>query len=157
MFVLVALQQDGIVLCEVLAGYLSGSAFAPATFVLYLCAQATPTARAEDACATAYWFQNYRVLGHRFTERIPPHSAAKDHEGEMLVAIKKIENLFEYKTFTKRTLREIRILRMLVGWGYFHSSEFSFDSLKSHERAPTGPRKHYSTAINHDATQSQHV
>ena len=34
----------------------------------------------------------------------------------MLVAIKKIENLFEYKTFTKRTLREIRILRMLVSF-----------------------------------------
>jgi hypothetical protein len=30
-----------------------------------------------------------------------------------MVAIKKIENVFEHATFTKRTLRELKILRLM--------------------------------------------
>lgn len=36
----------------------------------------------------------------------------KEGEGKM-VAIKKIEKAFEHKIFTKRTLRELKILRLL--------------------------------------------
>lgn len=32
---------------------------------------------------------------------------------EALVAIKKVEKAFEHKIFTKRTLRELKILRLL--------------------------------------------
>lgn len=39
--------------------------------------------------------------------------AAQDQETHEHVAIKKIENAFEHLTFTKRTLRELRILRHL--------------------------------------------
>ncbi len=43
--------------------------------------------------------------------------AAKDmkaeHEENNLVAIKKIERAFEHKVFMQRTLREIKILRLL--------------------------------------------
>lgn len=43
--------------------------------------------------------------------------AAKDHSStdvnSKLVAIKKIEKAFEHKIFTKRTLRELKILRLL--------------------------------------------
>lgn len=43
--------------------------------------------------------------------------AAKDTTGAdpdaSLVAIKKIEKAFEHSTFTKRTLRELKILRLL--------------------------------------------
>lgn len=43
--------------------------------------------------------------------------AAKDHMSTdingKLVAIKKIEKAFEHKIFTKRTLRELKILRLL--------------------------------------------
>mmetsp|Transcript_5292 Transcript_5292/g.11769 ORF Transcript_5292/g.11769 Transcript_5292/m.11769 type:complete len:416 (-) Transcript_5292:68-1315(-) len=39
--------------------------------------------------------------------------AAKDELTNEYIAIKKIENAFEYITFTKRTLRELRILRHL--------------------------------------------
>lgn len=42
--------------------------------------------------------------------------AARDHEADedhSLVAIKKIERAFEHKIFTKRTLRELKILRLL--------------------------------------------
>lgn len=39
--------------------------------------------------------------------------AAQDNEDQEHVAIKKIENAFEHITFTKRTLRELRILRHL--------------------------------------------
>lgn len=43
--------------------------------------------------------------------------AAKDKravdEENNLVAIKKIEKAFEHKIFTKRTLRELRLLRLL--------------------------------------------
>ncbi len=34
-------------------------------------------------------------------------------EGGKIVAIKKIEKAFEHATFTKRTLREIKIMRLL--------------------------------------------
>jgi len=40
--------------------------------------------------------------------------AAQDEENCESIAIKKIENAFEHITFTKRTLRELRILRHLV-------------------------------------------
>ena len=40
-------------------------------------------------------------------------SIAKDEMTGQLVAIKKVENAFEHPTFTKRTLREIKLLRML--------------------------------------------
>lgn len=70
----------------------------------------------------------YRVLGSRF--EIPDHyeiidpvgsgaygvvAAAKDTklEGENLVAIKKIEKAFEHKVFALRTLRELKIMRLL--------------------------------------------
>uniref|UniRef100_A0A7S2S2I0 Mitogen-activated protein kinase n=1 Tax=Rhizochromulina marina TaxID=1034831 RepID=A0A7S2S2I0_9STRA len=39
--------------------------------------------------------------------------AARDEESNSLVAIKKITNAFEHTTYTKRTLREIRLLRLL--------------------------------------------
>ena len=42
--------------------------------------------------------------------------AAKDKkasEENNLVAIKKIEKAFEHKIFTKRTLRELKLLRLL--------------------------------------------
>jgi len=39
--------------------------------------------------------------------------AAQDQETQDSVAVKKIENAFEHITFTKRTLRELRILRHL--------------------------------------------
>ena len=43
--------------------------------------------------------------------------AAKDKEaiteGEELVAIKKIDKAFEHKIFAKRTLRELRLLKLL--------------------------------------------
>lgn len=39
--------------------------------------------------------------------------AARDEETKSLVAIKKITNAFEHTTYTKRTLREIRLLRLL--------------------------------------------
>ena len=42
--------------------------------------------------------------------------AAKDteaEEGSNLVAIKKIERAFEHKVFMQRTLRELKILRLL--------------------------------------------
>ena len=39
--------------------------------------------------------------------------AAIDQSTQARVAIKKIENAFEHLTFTKRTLRELRILRYL--------------------------------------------
>lgn len=38
---------------------------------------------------------------------------AKDPEND-LVAIKKIEKAFEHKVFTKRTLRELKMLRLLA-------------------------------------------
>ena len=37
--------------------------------------------------------------------------AARDEEVGALVAIKKISNVFEHQVYTKRTLREIRLLR----------------------------------------------
>ena len=72
----------------------------------------------------------YMVLGTRFEvdkcyEIIDPVGsgaygvvvAAKDHsvaEGENnLVAIKKIEKAFEHKVFAQRTLRELKIMRLL--------------------------------------------
>ncbi len=43
--------------------------------------------------------------------------AAKDHESDdpedNLVAIKKIEKAFDHKVFSQRTLRELKILRLL--------------------------------------------
>lgn len=43
--------------------------------------------------------------------------AAKDttieEEGENLVAIKKIEKAFDHKVFSQRTLRELKIMRLL--------------------------------------------
>ena len=41
--------------------------------------------------------------------------AAKDHstKNKELVAIKKIEKAFEHKVFTQRTLRELKIMRLL--------------------------------------------
>jgi serine/threonine protein kinase len=39
-------------------------------------------------------------------------SSAHDHSTGELVAIKKIENILEHKTVTKRTLREIVLLRL---------------------------------------------
>lgn len=39
--------------------------------------------------------------------------AARDEDSNTLVAIKKIANAFEHTTYTKRTLREIRLLRLL--------------------------------------------
>jgi len=43
--------------------------------------------------------------------------ASKDHKSSdpenNLVAIKKIEKAFDHKIFTKRTLRELKILRLL--------------------------------------------
>jgi len=39
-------------------------------------------------------------------------TAAEEPEGS-LVAIKKIERAFEHSTFTRRTLRELKILRLL--------------------------------------------
>lgn len=43
--------------------------------------------------------------------------AAKDYEGEdpdnNLVAIKKIEKAFNHKVFMQRTLRELKVLRLL--------------------------------------------
>ena len=38
---------------------------------------------------------------------------AYDHVAGEKVAIKKIEKAFEHSTFTKRTLRELKILRLL--------------------------------------------
>ena len=38
---------------------------------------------------------------------------AVDHISSESVAIKKIEKAFEHSTFTKRTLRELKILRLL--------------------------------------------
>jgi serine/threonine protein kinase len=38
---------------------------------------------------------------------------AKDPEND-LVAIKKIEKAFEHKVFTKRTVRELKMLRLLA-------------------------------------------
>jgi serine/threonine protein kinase len=72
----------------------------------------------------------YMVLGSRFEidkryEIIDPVGsgaygvvvAAKDHGGEdgenNLVAIKKIEKAFEHKVFAQRTLRELKIMRLL--------------------------------------------
>ena len=72
----------------------------------------------------------YMVLGSRFEvdkcyEIIDPVGsgaygvvvAAKDHQGEdkenNLVAIKKIEKAFEHKVFAQRTLRELKIMRLL--------------------------------------------
>ena len=43
----------------------------------------------------------------------PPPSAATDTKTDKMVAIKKIENVFEHATFTKRTLRELKILRLM--------------------------------------------
>ena len=40
-------------------------------------------------------------------------AAARDKVEEDYVAIKKIEKAFEHCTFTKRTLRELKILRLL--------------------------------------------
>ena len=73
----------------------------------------------------------WRVLGSRFElpqkyEVIDPVGsgaygvvvAAKDttieEEGENLVAIKKIEKAFDHKVFTLRTLRELKIMRLLT-------------------------------------------
>ena len=72
----------------------------------------------------------WKVLGSRF--ELPPHFeiidpvgsgaygvvvAAKDsssqNEETNLVAIKKIEKAFEHKVFTLRTLRELKIMRLL--------------------------------------------
>lgn len=39
--------------------------------------------------------------------------AAKDHKTGDMVAIKKIEKAFEHKVFTRRTLRELRICRLM--------------------------------------------
>lgn len=71
----------------------------------------------------------YKVLGSRFElpnnyEIIDPVGsgaygvvvAAKDHNEEEpnnLVAIKKIEKAFEHKIFALRTLRELKIMRLL--------------------------------------------
>ena len=38
--------------------------------------------------------------------------SALDHQTSQLVAVKKIENILEHKTVTKRTLREIVLLRL---------------------------------------------
>lgn len=40
--------------------------------------------------------------------------AAQDKKSKSMVAIKKIENVFEHSTFTKRTLRELKILRLMA-------------------------------------------
>jgi serine/threonine protein kinase len=73
---------------------------------------------------------NYMVLGSKFEvdkryEIIDPVGsgaygvvvAAKDLEAEdqenNLVAIKKIEKAFEHKVFAQRTLRELKIMRLL--------------------------------------------
>ena len=39
---------------------------------------------------------------------------AKDHETNKNVAIKKIVNPFEHKTYSIRTLREIKLLRLVI-------------------------------------------
>ena len=73
--------------------------------------------------------KEWKVLGSRFElpekfEIIDPVGsgaygvvvAAKDNEEESennLVAIKKIEKAFEHKVFTLRTLRELKIMRLL--------------------------------------------
>ena len=74
-------------------------------------------------------FKAYKVLGTRFDlpdtlEMIDPVGsgaygvvvAAKDktaEEGNNLVAVKKIEKTFEHKVFALRTLRELKIMRLL--------------------------------------------
>ena len=67
MFMLVALPQNGVVLCELLAGCLSGPAFAPAVPFMLAVGQASATAGTLGP--QQIWLQNYRMLGHRFTER----------------------------------------------------------------------------------------
>ena len=39
--------------------------------------------------------------------------SAKDKTEGKLIAVKKIINAFEHQTFTKRTLRELRLMRLL--------------------------------------------
>lgn len=46
---------------------------------------------------------------------------AKDPEND-LVAIKKIEKAFEHKVFTKRTVRELKMLRLLAHENVFYFS-----------------------------------
>jgi len=49
-----------------------------------------------------------QTVGHVLTE-----SSARDTKTGQLVAIKKIEKAFEHETFTKRTLRELKIQRLM--------------------------------------------
>ena len=88
--------------------------------------QVQPIGEADEARGTRGW----KVLGSRFElpikyEIIDPVGsgaygvvvAAKDttieDESANLVAIKKIEKAFEHKVFTLRTLRELKIMRLL--------------------------------------------
>lgn len=88
-----------------------------------------PKVQAADDQPERKGIKAYKVLGSRFElpeqyEIIDPVGsgaygiviAAKDKtepEGQNLVAIKKIEKAFEHKIFSLRTLRELKIMRLL--------------------------------------------
>mmetsp|Transcript_22401 Transcript_22401/g.46582 ORF Transcript_22401/g.46582 Transcript_22401/m.46582 type:complete len:549 (+) Transcript_22401:136-1782(+) len=80
----------------------------------------------SDGSGTRRKFTAYQVLGSRFDVESRYQiidvigrgaygvvCAARDDETNGNVAIKKISDIFEHITFTKRTLREIRLLRLL--------------------------------------------
>lgn len=83
-------------------------------------------AKGEDPSPQRRIIKRYRVMGQHFdVDRryslidvvgrgaYGVVCAARDEEEKSLVAIKKITNAFEHTTYTKRTLREIRLLRLL--------------------------------------------
>ena len=49
-----------------------------------------------------------------------------NHTENNLIAIKKIEKAFEHKIFTKRTLRELRILRLLKHENVIYNFNLNF-------------------------------
>ena len=57
--------------------------------------------------------QRYKVINTLGSGAYGVVVSAKDTHTDQLVAIKKIEKAFENSTFTKRTLRELKILRLL--------------------------------------------
>lgn len=92
-------------------------------------AAAASSAAAAPAPAAPAATEDDKQLGIKSSFRVPPRYVVKDVLGQgaygvvvsaadldrnkEIVAVKKIERVFDHPTFTKRTLREIRVLRLL--------------------------------------------
>lgn len=57
--------------------------------------------------------------------------SARDTQSGQMVAIKKIEKAFEHPTYTKRTLRELKILRLLSNENILHLNTIQLPKSKA--------------------------